>query len=406
MRRSTFIGSLLTAPLTGVAAKETATQTSGKQHIAVIGAGVFGGWTALNLLRRGARVTLLEAWGPGHSRASSGDESRVIRHAYGSRLYVDMAKRALGLWREASAAWERPLFRSTGVLIMTRRGPGERFLETARAYLEGAGVNHEMLSRDELARRYPQVSMEDIASGLFERDSGYLLARQACQAVVDAFIREGGEYRTAYVQPGAIRGGELTNVVPREGGILQVDQYVFACGPWLKSLFPAVLGKHLRVSRQDIFYFGPPPGEYRYSAPTLPIWADFGDSFWYGIPGAESRGFKIADDTLGPDLDPTRTERSVTAAGLQAAKDYIAYRFPGLKGAPLIESRVCQYTNTPNSDFIVDRHPGAENAWLVGGGSGHGFKHGPALGELVAAQVLGTAPLEETFTLARLTAKG
>ena len=321
MRRRTFTGSLLAAPLAGLAAKGNAAQAPRKQHIAVIGAGAFGGWTALHLLRRGARVTLLEAWGPGHSRASSGGESRVIRHAYGSTLYVDMAKRALGLWREASAAWERPLFHSTGVLFMTQRGPGERFLETARAHLESAGVNHEMLSPDELARRYPQVNMEDIAGGLFEPDSGYLLARRACQAVVDAFIRGGGEFRTAYVQPGAIRRGELTNVALSEGGILQADQYVFACGPWLKSLFPGVLGEHLTVSRQEIFYFGPPPVEHRYSAPALPIWADFGDTLWYGIPGAESRGFKIADDTRGPELDPTATERSVTAAGLQAAKD-------------------------------------------------------------------------------------
>lgn len=406
MRRRIFTGSLLAAPLAGLALKGTAPQAPRKQHIAVIGAGAFGGWTALNLLRGGARVTLLEAWGPGHSHASSGGESRVIRRAYGSTLYVEMAERSLGLWREASAAWERPLFHSTGVLLMTQRGPGERFLETARANLEGAGVKHEMLSSDELARRYPQVNMEDIAGGLFEPDAGYVLARRACQAVVDAFIREGGEFRTAYVRPGTIRGGELTNVALSDGAILQADQYVFACGPWLKSLFPEVLGKHLSVSRQEVFYFGLPPAEYRYSAPAFPIWADIGDTFWYGIPGADGRGFKIADDTHGRELDPTATDRTVTARGLRAARDYIAHRFPDLKGAPLIESRVCQYTNTPDSDFIVDRHPEAENAWLVGGGSGHGFKHGPAMGELVAAQVTSSAPLEDTFTLARFAAKG
>ena len=94
----------------------------------------------------------------------------------------------------------------------------------------------------------------------------------------------------------------------------------------------------------------------------------------------------------------------VSAEGVTAAGEYLAYRFPGLRDAPLIESRVCQYTNTPDSDFIADRHPKAENAWLLGGGSGHGFKHGPALGEMVAAQVLGEKPIEETFALARFDA--
>ena len=401
MRRRTFIGSLLAASVAGASARRAGGQDSGKQRVAVIGAGAFGGWTALNLLRRGAQVTLLDAWGPGHSRASSGGESRVIRHAYESRLYVDMARRSLDLWRAANAAWGRPLFSPTGVLFMTQRGPGERFLEIAGGHLAAAGVNHQVLSREDLSRRYPQLNLDSIAGGLLEPDAGFLLARRACQAVVDIFRREGGDYRTAYVEPGTMRGGAMINVALSTGGILQADQFVFACGPWLKQLFPDVLGPHLTLSRQEIFYFGPPPGEHRYSIPNLPVWADFGGTLWYGIPGAESRGFKIADDTRGPELDPTATERSVSARGLEAAREYLGYRFPGLEQAPLIESRVCQYSNTPDADFIVDRHPQAENAWLVGGGSGHGFKHGPALGELVAEQVLHARPPEASFRLAR-----
>ncbi len=401
MRRRTFIGSLLAASMTGAAAPSTAARTSAKQHVAVVGAGAFGGWTALNLLRRGARVTLLDAWGPGHSRSSSGGESRVIRHAYESPLYVQLAQRSLDLWREANAAWGRPLFRPTGVLFMSQHGAGEKFLEVAAQHLQAAGVAHELLTRDELAKRYVQINLDGIASGLLEPDGGFLLARRACEAVVDAFISEGGDYRTVHAQPGPLRGGELTHIALSSGGILQADQYVFACGPWLKTLFPQVLGPHLKISRQEIFYFGAPPGERRYTTPSLPIWADFGSTLWYGIPGAENRGFKIADDTRGPALDPTTAQRTATATGLQAARDYVAHRFPGLKDAPLIESRVCQYTNTPDSDFIVDRHPEAGNAWLLGGGSGHGFKHGPALGELVAGQVLGAAPIQPAFGLAR-----
>ena len=190
------------------------------------------------------------------------------------------------------------------------------------------------------------------------------------------------------------------------GGILHADRYVFACGPWLKQLFPEIIGPQLNVSRQEVFFFGPPPKDQRYTGPNLPVWADFGETLWYGIPGAENRGFKIADDTLGPAIDPTNTQRRVSAAGLQAARDYVAYRFPGLKDAPLIESRVCQYTNTPDANFIVDRHPAAANTWLIGGGSGHGFKHGPALGEMVAGYVLADTAPEKSFALARFVTNG
>jgi glycine/D-amino acid oxidase-like deaminating enzyme len=95
---------------------------SGKTHVAVIGAGAFGGWTALSLLRAGAQVTLLDAWGPGNSRASSGGESRVIRHSYDKAIYVDMVKRSLELWQEANEQWDRPLFHASGVLFMRRVG--------------------------------------------------------------------------------------------------------------------------------------------------------------------------------------------------------------------------------------------------------------------------------------------
>jgi glycine/D-amino acid oxidase-like deaminating enzyme len=150
-----------------------------------------------------------------------------------------------------------------------------------------------------------------------------------------------------------------------------------------------------------MFYFGTPADDNRFDAGAMPAWTDIGNEVWYGVPGGEQRGFKIADDALGPPHDPSTSQRTVSENGIRAASEYIAYRFPGLQGAPLIESRVCQYTNTPDNDFIADRHPEADNTWLLGGGSGHGFKHGPALGEMVAAQVLGEKPVEKTFALAR-----
>ncbi len=397
MRRRAFIGSILASSL---AAFGVGNAQSSKPHVAVIGAGAFGGWTALSLLRTGAKVTLLDAWGPGNSRSSSGGESRVIRHSYNKAIYVDMVKRSVELWHEANQRWDRPLLHVSGVLHM-RRPDSPISLDGSGLLLTAAKVPHEVLSHDELTKRYPQINMRGIEGAIYEPIAGYLLARRACQAVVDAFIREGGEYRTAYVQPGTVSNGRMANIALSGGGTLAADQFVFACGPWLKTMFPDVLGSHLKISRQEMFYFGTPADDNRYNEGAMPSWTDIGNEVWYGVPGGEQRGFKIADDALGPPHDPSTTKRVVSAEGVAAASEYIGYRFPGLKGAPLIESRVCQYTNTPDGDFIADRHPEAENTWLLGGGSGHGFKHGPAFGEMVAAQVLGEKPVEKTFSLAR-----
>ncbi len=131
------------------------------------------------------------------------------------------------------------------------------------------------------------------------------------------------------------------------------------------------------------------------------MWIDNAERRMYGIPGNEWRGFKVAEDARGTSFDPTTGERSPSAAALELARKFVGFRFPELADAPLLESRVCQYEESPDSDFIIDRHPEAGNVWIVGGGSGHGFKHGPALGELAAGTFLGQRPVEPTFALSR-----
>jgi len=372
-------------------------------HVVVVGAGAFGGWTALFLRRqaRGARVTLLDAWGPGNSRASSGGETRVIRATYGPRaVYTRMAARALALWKEHQTRWHRQLYHGIGVLWLVESD--DQYEKAALPILRDARVTFEELQGAEVARRFPQINCEQVRWAILERDGGYLTARRACAAVLEAFVAEGGEYRQVAVQaPVEPRGGELAAVTLSDGSRLTADRFVFACGPWLGSVFPDVIGERVKPTRQEVFFFGTPPGDRRFSEEALPVWADHGTRFMYGIPGNEWRGFKVADDTRGPVIDPTTESRVPSPGALQIARDYIAYRFPGLKGAPLLESRVCQYEQSPDEHFIIDRHPGAANAWLVGGGSGHGFKHGPAVGELVARLVLSGQAADEQFRLAR-----
>ena len=270
MRRRTFIGSILASSVLGLG---NGLAQSSRPHIAVIGAGAFGGWTALNLLRSGAKVTLLDAWGPGNSRASSGGESRVIRHSYNKTIYIDMVKRSLELWHEANEQWDRPLLHVSGVLHM-RRADSPINLDGSGLLLTAAKVPHEMLNRRELEKRYPQINMNGIEGAVYEPTAGYLLARRACQAVVDAFMNEGGEYRTAYVKPGTVSDGQMANIILSNGDTLSADQFVFACGPWLKTMFPDVLGRHLKISRQEMFYFGTPASDNRYDEGAMPAWTD------------------------------------------------------------------------------------------------------------------------------------
>jgi len=354
----------------------------------VIGAGAFGGWTALHLLERGARVTLLDAWGPGNSRASSGGETRIMRGTYGpDQPYTEMAARALKLWDKYERRWKKQFLHRIGVLWMVSSRDDE-YERGSLPVLREAGIKFRELSTPEMRKRWRHINFADTHWGIFEPECGYLDARASCQAVVDALVARGGAYRQLAVLPDGLEESPLRSVRLSDGSRLKADHYVFACGPWLGRLFPETLGNIIRPTKQDIFFFGPPAGDSRFTDADLPVWGDHGKRFFYGIPGNDGRGFKVADDTRGGAFDPTDGERVVSQATLKRVREYISGRFPRMKDAPLIETRVCQYEQTADSHFVVDRHPRMNNVWLLGGGSGHGFKHGPALGETMAELIL------------------
>jgi glycine/D-amino acid oxidase-like deaminating enzyme len=372
-----------------------------KLRAVVIGAGAFGGWTALHLLRRGAQVTLVDAWGPGNSRASSGGETRVIRATYGpNRIYVQMVVRSLELWREHENRWNRPLYRQIGCIRLP--GKDDRYEKAAIPLMRNAGLAIEELTPHEAGRRWPQMNFEGVRWVLHENDAGFLTARRNCEAVLAGFRKEGGEYKQLAVSPGVIMGGQMQSVNLSDKSQIVADVYVFACGPWLGKLFPDVVGERIQPTRQEVFFFGTPAGDSRFLEDRLPVWIDGGLAHFYGIPGNEWRGFKVADDGRGPAFDPTLGDRTPSTEGIRKARKYLESRFPGMKDAPLVEARVCQYENSPDHHFILDRHPGASNVWLAGGGSGHGYKMGPAVGEQVAEMVLGKRPVEPFFALKRL----
>jgi sarcosine oxidase len=368
--------------------------------VAVVGAGVFGAWTALCLARRGKRVLLLDAYGPGHSRSSSGDESRIIRMGYGAdEIYTRWSQRSLIHWKELFAATRNEeLFRKTGVLWLAEAENPQ--LRVTKDVLQRNGVEFEGLDRDGIVARYPQINVDGIASGILEPESGVLMARRAVTAVVAEAVRIGVEFKLAAIaEPhgnGEIESLSSAAIEGSAGQRFTAKTFVFACGAWLAKLFPEILADRIFATRQSVFYFGIPGGDGRFSPPALPTWLIKNDEC-YGMPDLESRGLKIALDKHGERVDPDTQSRMVAAEEIAEIRRYVAYRFPALAHAPIVETRVCQYENTSNGDFLIDRHPTLSNVWLAGGGSGHGFKHGPAVGEYVTGQLLDETEPEERF---------
>jgi len=324
-----------------------------------------------------------------------------MRRTYGpDQPYPRMASRAMQLWKEHDERWNCRLFHQTGVLWMATAGD-DQYERASLPSLREAGIRFEELSSVEMSKRWPQINFQDVRWAIYEPDGGFLCARNACQAVVNGFVAEGGEFRLAAVVPGKSESEYEDGLTLSDGSKLVADQYVFACGPWLGKLFPETIGELIRPTKQEVFFLGTPAGDDRFSEAKLPVWADHRDRFIYGIPANDGRGFKIADDTRGPAFDPTSGERTASAETLEMVREYLAFRFPAMKGAPLVETQVCQYENTPDDNFIIDQHPQTENVWIVGGGSGHGFKHGPAIGEMVAELVMEGKDTDAMFRLGR-----
>jgi glycine/D-amino acid oxidase-like deaminating enzyme len=378
-----------------------AAQLGSGTSIVVVGAGAFGAWTAHHLLRAGHRVTLIDAWGPAHARASSGGESRMTRAGYGKdAIYTRMAFDSLPQWKELSAESGLPIFMPHGVLFFSSK-PDDYFSESARVHRE-LGLPLEQLDGREMARRFPMIDFTGVEAGLFEPAFGALMARRSVQTLVARFVADGGTYRRgAAAALGAQGHPNLEAVRLRSGERIAADRFVFALGPWLPKFFPDLLGRRIFATRQEVFFFAPPAGDRRFLPSAMPGWADFneGDIF-YGFPDLENRGVKFAHDAHGELVDPDTQSRTPSQAALARILAFRDRRFPLLKGAPLTEARVCQYENSSNGDFLIDFHPRLSNVLLVGGGSGHGFKHGPEVGRYAAARLLGSVAPEPRFSLA------
>ncbi|WP_265530106.1 FAD-dependent oxidoreductase [Sphingomicrobium marinum] len=368
----------------------------------VVGAGVFGVWTAKALMDAGLHVTLMDANGPANARASSAGESRMTRGAYGpDEIYTRMALASLSDWKALSVSAELPLFHAHGVLFF--------FHEEIDYFRQSLEVHHrlglptEELTPEQMAARYPMIDYDGVAVGLFEPEFGAIMARRSVQTLVAQMVLGGLDYRRGKASPLTMPRGPspLGAVRLDDGSQIEGDIMVYALGPWMPQGFPDILDRKIVTSRQEVFFFAPPAGSDDFSPAKMPGWADFdAGGLHYGFPDLEARGAKICFDNHGPEVDPDTNPRQVTKEGLAEIIAYRDRRFPKLRGAPLLETRVCQYENSSNGDYLIDRHPGYTNVTMVGAGSGHGFKMGPEVGRLAARVALGEDLGEPRFTLA------
>ncbi|MBK6305806.1 MAG: FAD-dependent oxidoreductase [Gemmatimonadetes bacterium] len=397
--------------------------TRGSGHIVVVGGGAWGGWTSLYLRRRGARVTMIDAYGPGNSRASSGDETRGIRSSYGDRatageLWTSWARTAIGRWKafddEYAKEFKTKFFHQTGDVIC--RAQDEPFVKRTRELWTAQGVAHEVIDGAEVMKRWPVINARDITIAITEPDAGVARARAATQAVAAIAQREGVQLIISRARPGAIVSGKMDGVVLEDGTVVRGDQYVFCCGPWLRKVFPQHLDNRMRVPMGYVCYFSVPEGDRRFTFPNLPSYNFPGVTGWPALP-VDLRGFRVRGAIAPPNAaPPTEAERKAAQerAAAQAALDlsqndpdisnrwmnqdridgsrrFVQARFPLLADMPLNETRACHYESSINRDFIIDHLPDASNAWVAGVGQAEGFKFGPVVGEYVAQRVLGFA---------------
>jgi sarcosine oxidase len=362
----------------------------------VVGAGVFGAATALALARRGWQVTLVEQATVGHVGASSGGESRLLRYSHGSESwYTALAWAGRDGWRALEDEAGVEILAETGLVWFARDEHG--WESDSLAELTAQGIPVERLGLADVAALYPSVRTDDLVFGVWEPCAGVLRARLGVQVMARRAVDLGAQLRegvTARPEGDGVRIGDE---------VVRPDRVVWACGPWL----PAIVGDRveLAVTQQDVCWFR---AGASWRADRVPAWVDFAGGA-YGTGDLDGHGFKASSDRPGPPFDPDADDRVPVESNVQPARTILAHRFPALAGAALAGTRTCQYTTTADTEFVIAPLDGDGDGavqWVAGGGSGHAYKHGPALGAYVADLLDGTRRPEARFGLHARTAAG
>ncbi len=369
------------------------TQGTNAPDIVVIGAGCIGGWTAHHLQLMGAKVRIIDAYGPGNSRSTSGDVTRGVRSSYGDRTngeqWMLWAHEAIGKWEE----WNEIFWKELGARVFFRTGDlitratWEPFLTRTREWWEKNSIPHETLTVDEARYRWPVFNLDGINAIIYEPRAGVVRARRSCELVAARFQKMGGTLTIERVTTLMRGNGQIDHLVLSNGDTVRAGQFVFACGPWLPKVFAGLLGPRMRTPMGNVFYMATPVGDSRFQAPDMPSHNFPGITGWAALP-VDNHGFRTR---VGGGLagDPDSSERMVGAPNVARLRTFLAERFPLLRDAPINEQRACHYESTVSRNFIIDKHPDFSNVWIAGGGNAEAFKQGPVFGEYVAKRVLG-----------------
>ena len=259
----------------------------GAADLVVVGAGVMGAWIALRARREGWRTTLIDAFGAGHARATSGDETRIIRASHSDDpFYSRWSREALTGWNALAESIGETLFVPAGVLGLAHDEGG--WEAASEETLRALGIPVERLTPDDVAARWPQMRSDDLAFAIFEPEAGLLMARRGVAGVARMFAGEGGRFELGWAEPGAADGRRLLDVALADGRRHAAGEFVFAAGPWLPRLFPEAVGDLVRVTKQDVLFVGSPAGDDRFGAESLPCWLDSLGAV-YGLPAVDGR---------------------------------------------------------------------------------------------------------------------
>lgn len=393
--------------------------TGASPDIVVIGAGTWGSFTALNLQKMGAKVTLVDAYGPGNARSTSGDETRGVRSSYGDKpgalgeLWTMWARESIKKWIAFDDEWGREfrlnLFHTTGDLIL--RTEWDNFQLRTKVWWDKNKVPYQVLNPDDVRKAFPVISMDDITAVLYEPDAGVVRARRATQTAAAVFEKLGGTIVIGRATASRVANGKLEEIALDTGHTLRADTFVFAVGPWMAKTFPELLAKKARAPMGYVCYFATPVNDHRFTFPNLPSYNFPGVTGWPALP-VDNRGFRVrgterlptppapaggpatpaappAPETPPAQLDPDTSDRWADASRIDGSRRFVAHRFPALKDAPISQTHACHYESTSSGNFIIDIHPQMSNAWIVAGGNAEGFKFSPVVGEYAAQRVMG-----------------
>ena len=434
--------------------------TAASPDVVVIGAGIWGSSTAYHLRRMGANVTLVDAYGPGNARSTSGDETRGVRSSYGDKtgslgeVWTLWARESMTRWTAFDDEWGREfrlnLFHVTGDLIF--RSEWDNFQLRCKVWWDKNKIPYEVLKPEDVRKSFPVFAIDDITAILYEPDAGVVRARRATQTVAAAFEKLGGRIVIGRASPAKISNGRLEEIALDTGDTLRADTFIFAVGPWLGKTFPDLFAKKTRVPLGYVCYFGTPVGDHRFTYPNIPSYNFPGVTGWAALP-VDNRGFRVRGSERAPAAPATPSQTGVTAASSNAAsaapgraaptadsgsnaanaaarpaagadapqqqdpdtsdrwadqrnidgaRRFVAHRFPLLKDAPIAQTHACHYELTSSANFIVDKHPQMLNVWVTAGGNAEGFKFGLKMGDYISRRVMGVGnepALDKLFTI-------